>query len=123
MDLLWFIALCVIARWAWTARSDARRANERTRELHSELVALREEFRNLSPAAGTPPPARPSEAQSAGDAQLAAAPATPPDAPLPEAPLPETPLPEAPEPVRAAEREPLIARTAAPAPATEDSSD
>ncbi|WP_374581173.1 DUF2339 domain-containing protein [Pseudoduganella sp.] len=112
MDLLWFIALCVIARWAWTARSDARRANERTRELHSELVALREEFRNLSPAAGTPPPARASEAQSAGDAQLAAAAATPPDAPLPDA-----PLPEAPEPVRAAEREPLIARTASPAPA------
>lgn len=47
MELLWFIALCVIARWAWLARRDARRANEQARQLQSDLVALREEVGSL----------------------------------------------------------------------------
>lgn len=77
MELLWFIALCVIARWAWLARSDARRANEHARQLQSDLVSLREEFNSLQNRmadgrSATPQPeAQPVQATAPAPAPLA----------------------------------------------------
>lgn len=73
MELLWFIALCVIARWAWLARRDARLANHHARQLESELIALREQVGSLQGelAGGFGAPAQPVVQTEAG-AQVAA---------------------------------------------------
>lgn len=100
MELLWFIALCVIGRWAWLARRDARRANEHAHQLDAELITLREQFDKLrrAPLHGLGA-AAPAEAEAVVDAEAPASVAASPAEfapPVAEAPLPEpepAPLP------------------------------
>uniref|UniRef100_UPI00313D7DD0 hypothetical protein n=1 Tax=Pseudoduganella sp. OTU4001 TaxID=3043854 RepID=UPI00313D7DD0 len=47
MDLLWFIVLCVVARWAWVARRDARWAREHTLQLQVELVGMEDKLASM----------------------------------------------------------------------------
>lgn len=95
MDLLWFIALCVVARWAWLARRDARDAREHARQVQLDLIGTQDKVSSL-------------ERQLARQTAAAAPAAEPAAAPAADA------APAA--PTRPAEREPLIARTAAPIP-------
>lgn len=94
MELLWFIVLCVVARWAWLARRDARQAREHAVRLQVDLAALEQSVASLQREA----------AQSS-----AAAADVPAGVPAPLAPA---------APARPVEHESLIARTAVPPPPT-----
>ena len=93
MDLLWFIVLALVARWAWLARRDARQAREHTLQLQRDVAALEIALAGFKHSAAAQP--------------AAVAPEVP-AAPAPSAPPAATPKP--------AEREPLVARAAVPAP-------
>jgi uncharacterized membrane protein len=94
MGLLLFIALVVIARWAWMARRDARQAREHVLKLQRDLAAVEITLFELQqrPASAAPSHASPPAAAT-----------VPPSAQQPTAPAP----------AKTAEREPLVARTAA----------
>ena len=94
MDLLWFIVLAAVGRWAWLARRDARQAREHTLQLQRDLAALEITLASFKHGHAAQP--------------AAATPETP-----------ATPAPSSP-PSRPAEREPLVARaTVRPPPAPE----
>ena len=86
MDLLWFIVLALVSRWAWLARRDARQAREHALKLQRDLAALEIALASL---------------QQRTAAQQAAVAPEPPAAAAPSV-----------APSRPAEREPLVARTA-----------
>jgi uncharacterized membrane protein len=121
MDLLFFVALAVVARWAWTARSDARRAREHAVRLQSDLAALeltvaglqhqpaqRAHAEGEAPAAAPGPDSARDGMPPAGDAQQM----TPAREARPE-PVPGPgPAQEPAVAARPAERESLISRAA-----------
>jgi len=101
MDLLWFIVLALVARWAWLARRDARQAREHALQLQRDLAAVEIALFELQhlPAAA-PPPAAAAATAAASAESLAPAITVP----------PATQQPAVPTPAQAAEREPLVAR-------------
>src|SRR5262245_52888092 len=108
MSLLWLIGLAVVAQWAWTARHDARRAREHARQLQGELAVMEAALADLQ--------RQPTAAQTAGAVPPLASPVVAPVMPA----APPVATPDAPPPAilpvepRAADREPLVARTAIP---------
>ncbi len=98
MDLLWFIVLALVSRWAWLARRDARQAREHALKLQRDLAAVEATVASLQRQQGSAP----GPAATAGDAEAVPRPASSAATAQP------------------AEREPLVAR-AAVAPAAEQS--
>lgn len=91
MDLLWFIVLALVARWAWLARRDARQAREHALQLQRDFAALEITFDSVMRTAAS------RQAAAATESQGAPAPAAAPEAPA-----------------KPAEREPLVARAVVP---------
>lgn len=118
MDLLWFIALLAVSRWAWLARRDARHAREHALQLQRDLAAVEATVAGLQRrhADTAPAPARPAERESL-IARAAIAPAAPAAAPS-AAPPSAQPEPAPPVPAASASPEPAspIPATLAPAP-------
>lgn len=102
MDLLWFIVLAVVSRWAWLARRDARQAREQALQLQRDFAAMEITLDGLARTAAA--------RMAAGAAETQAAPA-----PSGAAATPVTPAAPA-TPSKPAEREPLVARAAVPPP-------
>jgi uncharacterized membrane protein len=107
MDLLWFLALAVVGRWAWIARRDARQARELAQRLQSDLAAMEHALAayERGPAAKPEPP--PATDKPAEREPLVARAGVAPPAPQPEpqpmpSPVPMSPPMTTPLPVPAA---------------------
>ena len=108
MDLLWFLALAVVARWAWSARRDARQARELAHRLQSDLAAMEHTLASFQHGTAGPQAAEPVMPAARVVPQPATMPEPPTAAPVPQAAPagPQTSSPTAPE------RAPLVARAA-----------
>jgi len=102
MDLLWFIVLALVARWAWLARRDARQAREHALQLQRDLAAVEIALFELQQRTTAAAPAATVAATAAATAEAA----------KPAVVVP----PAAPAPAKAAEREPIVTRTTATPP-------
>jgi uncharacterized membrane protein len=112
MDLLWFLALAVVARWAWNARRDARQARELAHRLKGDLAMMEQALASFTHGTTAPQAAEPA---------MPAARSVPQAAPMPEPPA-ATPMPQ-PAPAGqqtvapiTPERTPLVARAAETSP-------
>jgi len=118
MDLLWFIVLVVVGRWAWLARRDARQAREHALQLQRDVAAMEVTLASFKHGAAPPP--------AAAAPEMPAAPSAPPSRPAEREPLiaratvhppPAPATAPAPEPAPVATAAPPVAATAVAAPA------
>ncbi|WP_028101602.1 DUF2339 domain-containing protein [Pseudoduganella violaceinigra] len=108
MEFLWFIVLAVVARWAWTARRDARHAREHALRLQKELAALESTVASLQRQRAAPAAEMPAAPEAAPAAPPAAAIPVPAVAKPSAAPVPAMPAQHAPQAARTAVTPPAV---------------